>query len=162
VQLSVVPYSHDSVIISMAESVGDYEPHWIVFGTSGTHKVGTNDSIWEYRDVSEFDSTNSVSVMHGIGEIGYDDGATTHDVDLANREDTTKINSTHTGSYILSSNDFVLPATGSLSYFCWVADAMGRDGALDRRRVWNLFVQDGPLLKVYLNAGDGVLVRLSE
>jgi hypothetical protein len=118
-QLSVVPSSLDSLIRELNISVSG-PPYALGTNYGGLFKVGSNDSIWEYRDVSEWDSSATFHVQYGLGEITVDDGSNLSYLDLADRDDFTKIDSNHNAAYILSSKAFTLPATGTLNYFRWV------------------------------------------
>jgi hypothetical protein len=118
-QLSVVPTSHDSLIRELSITLSDSA---ITASNVGwLFKVGGNDTIWEYRDITEArDTSGEVQMQNGIGEIAVDDGSTVRSVDLALRDDGLKVDSNHSAAYFMSSECFTLPASGAVSYFEWV------------------------------------------
>jgi hypothetical protein len=111
-----VPTSRDSVLYMFGEQDAPYN-RAIGHQQLGLFKIGTNDSLWEYRAVTEFDSSRSVAVRTQLGELSVDDGLNVQFVDLNNPDDMLSIDSTHPAAYFMSSEPFTLPTTGSVSYY---------------------------------------------
>jgi len=119
-QVSVVPSSIDSLAARLGLT-SPAQPRWVSFGTLGlAGKVGSKDSIWEYRSVTESDSTGAVLLKHGVGELTVDDGESAHYLDLFGCPDTVCVDSIHNDPWILRSETFTLPATGSVGYYQWL------------------------------------------
>jgi hypothetical protein len=99
---------------------GGSGPHWVEFGLQGLYKLGNADTLWGYRNITEYDSSLTLSISRGIGEIAVDDGSNIKDFDLEVRDDTMRIGKNCTAAEALSSRMFTLPKQGSLAYFRWI------------------------------------------
>jgi hypothetical protein len=88
--------------------------------TGGAYKMGTNDSLWEYRSVGEEDSSGKLRVGYELGEFATDDGSTVLPIDFAYCSDSVQIDSNHPAASVMRSKHFTLPASGAFSYFCWL------------------------------------------
>jgi hypothetical protein len=122
-QVSVIRPSHDSLVLRMNMSTGGTGgsgPHWVEFGLQGLYKLGNADTLWGYRNITEYDSSLTLSISRGIGEIAVDDGSNIKYIDLEVRDDTLRIGKNCTAAQALSSRVFTLPKQGSLVYFRWI------------------------------------------
>jgi hypothetical protein len=115
-QVSVVPNSHDSLLYMFDEEVAPYN-RAIGHKQLGLFKIGTNDSLWEYRAVTEFDSSNHVAVKTQIGEFTVDDGSNVQNIDVSIPDDRLSIDSANPASYFMRSETFTLPPSGSLAWY---------------------------------------------
>ncbi len=118
-QLSVETDGRDSnVQCSMLQSTSFFLGN----ARTGLYKIGIDHTtLSEYRQVSEHDDSDELSVVHGMGELNVDDGRTVTPLDLIDRPDTAKIDSTHSAAWFMRTENFLLPTTGSFYWTPWLA-----------------------------------------
>lgn len=120
-QLAVVKASIDSAVYRMAIAPGDTsDPRWLISGYTGLYKYAGTDSLWGYHSIMESDSTGALMVEHGYGELSVDNQSTKTELEIIERDDSETVDASHPAEYFTQSENFTLPASGTVTYYRWV------------------------------------------
>lgn len=134
-QISVLVQGHDSDVERMSISSGS-TPRWLVHQNYGLFKASINhNTLYDYRAVSQYDTTSGLQLTHGMGEIQLDDGLNTSWLDLAVRSTDVRLDSLHSSSYFLQTDEFNMPASGTLTYSPWASEGYDSLFSLSHERV---------------------------
>jgi hypothetical protein len=119
-QIAITHDKIDSEIHRVAMSHGGDEPRWLIPGYTGSFKLAANDSLWGYHALTEKDTGSALLIESGFGELAVDNGNGMSAFDLADRDDTLKIDSQHPKEYFMQSEHFTLPVGGTIQYCPWI------------------------------------------
>lgn len=119
-QLAVLSEKVDSNNYRISLGSSSNEPRWVIHQAEGLYKIGSSDTLFGYRTITEEDTSGLLNFRYGFGEIAIDNGATNTDYEHALRKGIEQIDDDHGPEYFMESETVTLPMFGTLSYYPWI------------------------------------------